>query len=152
MDGTIDVTKLGSFTPAGGTQYTLLSAVGGITDLGVLYNLPSGFGASIVDTTDLVITFGLPGDFNNDGIVDAADYTVWRDNLGAADESALNGNGNGSNGVDEADYALWKSNFGMTLGGGSGSLAANGQVPEPASCVVALLGLLGLGVLRKRRA
>ena len=25
---------------------------------------------------------GLPGDFNGDGVVDAADYTVWRDNVG----------------------------------------------------------------------
>ena len=31
-------------------------------------------------TRSLRIT--LPGDYNADGIVDAADYTVWRDNLG----------------------------------------------------------------------
>ena len=55
---------------------------------------------------------GLPGDFNNNMVVDAADYTVWRDHLGAADESSLNGNGNGMNGVDAGDYALWKSHFG----------------------------------------
>jgi hypothetical protein len=28
----------------------------------------------------------LPGDYNNNHVVDAADYTLWRNNLGAADE------------------------------------------------------------------
>ena len=38
---------------------------------------------------------GLPGDYNNDGKVDAADYTVWRNHLGEADETNINNNGNG---------------------------------------------------------
>ena len=35
---------------------------------------------AFVDGT--VIYVGVPGDFNADGVVDAADYTVWRDHLG----------------------------------------------------------------------
>ena len=38
---------------------------------------------------------GSPGDFNGDGQVNLADYAVWRDNLGAADESGINNNGDG---------------------------------------------------------
>ena len=53
------------------------------------------------------------GDFNRNGIVDAADYTVWQDNLGG-DESALGGNGDGSGIVDAGDLALWESSFGNT--------------------------------------
>ncbi|MCO6042745.1 right-handed parallel beta-helix repeat-containing protein [Aeoliella sp. ICT_H6.2] len=53
-----------------------------------------------------------PGDFNNDGTVNLADYVVWRNNLGAADESSINNHGDGMNGVDTADYQLWKDNFG----------------------------------------
>ncbi len=53
-----------------------------------------------------------PGDFNDDGVVDAADYTVWRNNLGASDETAIGNHGDGLNGVDTADYLLWKTNFG----------------------------------------
>ncbi len=56
----------------------------------------------------------LPGDFNADRSVDAADYTVWRDNLGTSFN--LNGNGNEDGGsmnvVDAADLDLWRTNFG----------------------------------------
>lgn len=77
---------------------------------------------------------GLAGDFNDDGTVDAADYTIWRDNLGAADETALNGNGDGLNGIDAADYLIWKNNFGATAGSGS-------AVPEPSTALLLLLAL-----------
>jgi len=53
----------------------------------------------------------LPGDFNNDGKVDAADYTVWRDNLGGS-SSALNGMVRRQRLLFQADYDLWKTNFG----------------------------------------
>lgn len=56
----------------------------------------------------------LPGDFSGDGIVDAADYTVWRDNLGRAGEEILLGAGDRSGRVDQGDYDLWKQNYGQT--------------------------------------
>lgn len=80
---------------------------------------------------------GIEGDFNNDGIVNLADYTVWRNNLGAADESAINNNGNGG-GVTSEDYTWWKSRFGNTTN--PGALVAS-PVPEPTSLV--LIGLMG---------
>jgi hypothetical protein len=100
---------------------------------------------------ELPITPFVAGDFNDDGLVNLADYTVWRDNLGASDESALNGNGNMTNGVDVDDYELWKTNFGPA---GSDSLAvSNAAVPEPGT--LTLLGLLvaaGVGSLRRHRS
>jgi hypothetical protein len=81
---------------------------------------------------------GLPGDFNGDDVVDAADYVVWRKNLGAADESSLSGNGDGLNGVDAGDFDLWRSNFGNTpSGAGAGT-----SVPEPASLLSILIAAL----------
>ncbi len=59
-------------------------------------------------TGDLIPTG--PGDYNGDGNVDAADYTVWRDNLGST--SNLDADGDGSGTVDAADYTVWTSNFG----------------------------------------
>jgi hypothetical protein len=51
------------------------------------------------------------GDFNGDGVVDIADYTVWADNFGGAGPA---GDGNGDGVVDIADYTVWADNFGST--------------------------------------
>lgn len=139
LNGILDVSLVSGSTLVMNDTVTVLTAAGGITDSGLSVSGP--FSHSIVGN-DLVLTFlgisGLAGDFNADGVVDAADYTVWRDNLGAADETALNGNGNGADGVDSADYALWKANFGNTSGAGAGSRAS---VPEPTSITLLLLSL-----------
>ncbi|MGD9633735.1 MAG: PEP-CTERM sorting domain-containing protein [Pirellulales bacterium] len=101
-----------------------------------------------LEITDTPTTPSLDGDFNGDNKVDAADYTVWRDHLGAADESSIHNNGDGQNGVDAADYALWKNGFGDTAGAASAQGAA---VPEPASWLGLLIGMTaGLRWLRRR--
>jgi hypothetical protein len=46
------------------------------------------------------------GDFNNDGFVNQADYTVWADSFGQTG-SDLPADGNGDGVVDMADYTLW---------------------------------------------
>ena len=55
----------------------------------------------------------LPGDYNFDGLVDAADYCVWRDTLGAAGDLRADGDGNGT--IETADYNQWKGYFGSIL-------------------------------------
>lgn len=80
----------------------------------------------------------LPGDFNQNGTVDAADYVLWRHNdnkpIRLPNESGLN---YGS--VDIEDYWFWKANFGNTVGEAAvGSVS----VPEPAAIMLALLALL----------
>lgn len=90
------------------------------------------------------------GDYNKDGIVDAADYTVWRNTLGSITELAADGDASGT--VDEGDYDMWKANFGNTLGGSG--WGANGDeglasVPEPAALTLWTLGGL-IGLTRRR--
>lgn len=89
----------------------------------------------------------LEGDFNNDGMVNLADYTVWRDNLGG-DAAVLNGNGSGNATVVVEDYSLWKANFGTSSGGG-GPLAAT-NVPEPRAALLFGIVAAGLAALRRR--
>lgn len=91
-------------------------------------------------------TTNLPGDFNDDGEVDAADYTIWRDYLGSEHDLSGNGDEQGSSAaiVDQADYELWKSNYGNS---GGGSLAT--QVPEPSNLL--LTAMLVSTLLTTRR-
>ena len=56
----------------------------------------------------------LAGDYNGDGTVNAADYTIWRNTKGSADDLRADGNHNGI--VDQGDYDLWHANFGQTAG------------------------------------
>ncbi|TWT31093.1 Autotransporter-associated beta strand repeat protein [Posidoniimonas corsicana] len=76
------------------------------------------------------------GDFNSDGSVDAADYTIWRDNLGQSDD-ALNGNGTGdaSGNVVQADYDLWRDNYGQTGGGGGVTVDISGADVFPSQVI-----------------
>ncbi|TWT99860.1 hypothetical protein Pla108_08030 [Botrimarina colliarenosi] len=71
----------------------------------------------------------LPGDFNFDDVVDAADYTVWRDGLGKT--------------LTQADYTVWQANYGAVRGG-----TAAVAVPEPTG--VLLLAAAAFGRRRRR--
>jgi hypothetical protein len=73
----------------------------------------------------------VPGDFNNDGAVNAADYAAWRKGVGVA--------------PTQENYNLWRANFGQPAGGGSGG-SSNATVPEPATAVMFIAaGFAGTG-------
>jgi hypothetical protein len=77
------------------------------------------------------------GDYNNNGVVDAGDYAVWR-KRNNQDVTLPNDTTPGT--VRPIDYTVWRTNFGKTASGsGSGALLANGEVPEPASGLLALM-------------
>ncbi len=78
-------------------------------------------------------------DFDSDGDTDGADFLTWQQAVGSAVGASLaTGDGNGDGAVDSADLAIWQIGFAS-----SGGLAATGvSVPEPASYVFALVGLI----------
>src|SRR5690606_37783833 len=94
----------------------------------------------------LQVTLGPPeiliGDYNEDDVVDARDYVVWRNNLGEATLPNRDPANMGMIGAD--DYLAWKDNFGATAPGAL-SLGAAASVPEPGTIV--LLSLAGLGAI-----
>jgi hypothetical protein len=67
------------------------------------------------------------GDFNADGVVNAADYTAWRKIVGVA--------------PTEHNYNVWRTNFGHTLVSGGGAFS----LPEPTGILA--LGMVGLGAI-----
>jgi hypothetical protein len=103
------------------------------------------------ENIDLMFGPALPGDYNDDGVVDAADYTVWRNSLGT--NIALPNEDASLNVVDAEDYAVWKLNYGQPNSGavsGAGGLAM-AVVPEPGPLALALSIACGLALNRKRR-
>ena len=89
-----------------------------------------------------------PGDYNGDGTVNAADYTVWRDNLGSTTKLAADGDFNGV--VNTLDYELWRTNYGTTGSGSSWPTAAT--IPEPASLMLFWAGLATMFLRQRTRS
>jgi hypothetical protein len=77
---------------------------------------------------------GVPGDYNGNGVVDAADYVVWRNGGPLQNEVA----GVTPGQVTAEDYAAWRARFGNTSAvAASGNLQAT-SVPEPGTFVLAI--------------
>jgi arabinan endo-1,5-alpha-L-arabinosidase len=95
-----------------------------------------------------------PGDYNRDGKVDAADYTVWRNSLGSTSDLLANGDDEGSSHgiVDEADYEIWRNNFGTLYTDFTGAGGIGEAVPEPLSCGLLVIGLIACPYRLRRRA
>lgn len=117
-----DNTALEIFTtiiPANNRLYTLMHDTQyreAIAWQNVGYNQPPhpsfflGEGMQAPPTPVIYLGGELSGDYNADGLVDAADYSVYRDNLGSQQNLAADGNHNGV--VDQADYLVWRNNYG----------------------------------------
>lgn len=80
------------------------------------------------------------GDYNGNEVVDAADYTIWRDTLGQMVDNPGDGaDGDASGTIDAPDYTHWKDHFGdLVPGAGAGATA----IPEPTTIAQLFGGLL----------
>ncbi len=70
----------------------------------------SGFLVNI-DAIDTLVTPPLAGDYDRNGAVQQADYSVWQASFGATAGPGLAADGNGNGVVDAADYAIWRDNL-----------------------------------------
>jgi hypothetical protein len=89
---------------------------------------------------------GVNGDFNNNGVVDAADFVAWRDRL---NHSVTLPNDPTPGTVTSADYSVWRGNFARTAGGSGAALA---PLPEPASYLLVFACVSWHALVRRRRA
>lgn len=151
LDGELIVDFQGNYIPGPRTFDILASAVisGDFTSLSIFATelpwvesatyeiIPNAIGA--LDVVRLTINngvSGLAGDFNNDGFVDARDYTLWRDRpsgltLVANDPTPLS--------FDAADRAVWAANFGRSWLGAPAT-----PVPETRSVLIALVAIVAI--------
>jgi minor extracellular serine protease Vpr len=105
-------------------------------------NLNWGFGKlNVLHALDELVARGwaapgyLGGDFNRDRQVDADDLTLWRSAF------AVNGSadGDGDGDSDGADFLIWQRQLGM-----GSSIASQAPIPEPATRIMILLGILAM--------
>ena len=120
-------------------SYRVVAKIGGIWR-----EVSSGFFASgaqsinVANATEVELLVDrrpqdLP-DFNLNGVVDAADYTIWRDTF--ASISDLRADANGDNFINGLDYDIWAGFFGQS------NASASQAVPEPSAATALLLGWL----------
>ena len=143
LSGALSVTLTNGFLPGNADSFIVLASNQPIT--GNFSNVVNGrvlttdgvnsLGVSVIG--NVVVLAKLPGDYNGNGIVDAADYTVWRDGLGVR--------------FTQPYYDVWKANFGKTAGSGS-SAGANAAVPEPTTLVLSMFAVVGWCLQRTRAA
>jgi hypothetical protein len=152
--GTLKVTLFDDgdrvFSPVQGESFELLVAADGLIGPFHGFDLPP-LAAGLVwemDPTDghalvIRVAAALRGDYNANGVVDAADYVVWRSQSTrsgrglAADGTGPDGSPDGV--VDDLDYALWRANFGAAL---PESVKQAAGVPEPGCVSLAALAIL----------
>jgi hypothetical protein len=84
------------------------------------------------DGPTVTLTATVPGDFDGNLVVDAADYTVWRHNLGGK--------------YDADDYLIWRNAYGWTAHSG----ALSPPVPEPPTALT-LIGLVASIMMARSR-
>jgi autotransporter-associated beta strand protein len=138
--------------PTFGSTYDLFTYTGGFTGsfAGDIISTPAGWptAAFAQDETGatkrIYLKFGQPGDTNNDGVTDAADFITLKKNFGTstgAGETA--GDFNTSGTVNWADLSILMSNMGA-------GVTAPATAPEPCSAILLMFGAAAL--LRRRKA
>lgn len=151
LDGTLLVTLIdagmGVFEPAAGDSFQILTATGGVDGMFSTESLPNLSGdlewQVLYLSNSVQLVAALPGDYNRNGVVDAADYVIWRKAFGQTVPIGSSADGNADGQITSADYDVWKAHFGRTnlpgAGSGAGSVSSQTAVPEPGTVLLGLM-------------
>jgi len=109
------------------TFNVLETFIGGTSALNVAPVNPNEGGLvwSNDNVDDGSVKFALLGDYNQNGVVDAADYSLWRKTVGTSVPNYTGADGNGDGIINSDDYTVWRNNFGISamMGPGAGAIA-----------------------------
>lgn len=109
---------------------------------GIDYVVPAVLDDDMNVEVSLPFSIGLAGDYNDDGLVDASDYLLWRKHVGTMTSLPNDANIPGPIGVEH--YNLWRANFGSSASGlGAGLQIESLAIPEPTSAIMALFAANG---------
>lgn len=133
LGGTLDVSLAFDFVPQQDDVFEIITAAGfgDTTFTNVLLPSLTGDLEWNLDycATSVTLSVALPGDFNHDGFVDAADYVVWRKGGGV---------------FTPGDYSTWREHLGEAALSGESLIA----VPEPAAWMLLTVGLAAVLINR----
>jgi CubicO group peptidase (beta-lactamase class C family) len=87
---------------------------------------------------EILRVLSLPGDFNRDGEVSAADYNLWRTTFGQTVEPFTAADANGNATIDAGDYTVWRDHLTTNVA----PTAIASPLPEPTTFLVAAIALL----------
>ncbi len=155
--GTAEGSDLWAFDVSQASRYRVVAKLGSywqeVTSLPLSAGLQSFVVAGASEVELLVDRRPLStADFNGDGVVNLADYALWRDTLGSTAD--LRADFDGDQLVGPTDYLAWKQQLGEQGAIASLQAFANGptSVPEPASLACALIAsMAGACLMRGRR-
>jgi hypothetical protein len=154
IGGALNVSLANTFTPLLGNSFHILD-LGSTSGTFSSVNLPSlssglAWNSSQLYTNGIlsVVSAGVPGDYNNNGTVDAADCVVWRKNQGTT--NVLPNDPTGGT-IGTTQYNTWRSHFGQSAGSGAGTMT-NAAVPEPSTLVLLMFTAAGYYLRRDRAA
>jgi hypothetical protein len=108
-------------------------------------NSPTNFAGGIAGTGSIN-----RGDYNSDGIIDVADYIVWKKTFSqTASPAGVGADGNTDGTINDGDYTLWTQRFGGAIASGAGG--GPGAIPEPSTILLTLLlACASLSIVRRR--
>jgi hypothetical protein len=147
LGGELRLVMQNGFIPTTDHAFTIISGQNfsgqfvNVTSDGRVYTA-NGSGSFLltIDRTRVTLSHfrqSIAGDFNDDGVVDAADYVLWRRN-----HNTVNGLPNDPIGghITVAQYVLWRTNFGRSTNDTTTLDAMN--LPEPSITIVSGLSII----------
>ena len=161
FDGALDIALFGGFTPSLNDTFTIVQA--GNIPLSSFANLLTNSTFTNIsnklvwhlfyDPTVLTLAVvpALAGDFNGNGVVDAADYVVWRKSQGQTG-IGLAADADFNRTVDFVDYLVWRAHFGQAVPGSGAGTSELTAVPEPRTLTLTLMFLAATGWCLRRRS
>jgi hypothetical protein len=142
----VNLTSMTTFAPNNSASLGNVFTVGGVRDISFLYAGPNDSSLRTGIVRYVTSAGGVAGDYNGNGVVDAADYVLWRKG------GPLQNEGRTTGVIDQQDYLFWRARFGASNGAGSGSSLGNGsEVPEPAMMTIFAVATVIFSLQHRRR-